>query len=178
MKVVDESENRLGPNSIGEILMKTPVPILGYFGEPEKSREAFDDEGWLRTGDLGYFDDDHFLFLTGRTKEMLKYNNYQVQPSEIEELINSIDGVENSSVVGILNKSSGNDIIIAFVKRAPKSFISENEIIEFVHQRVIDAKKIRGGVHFVDSFPLNPSGKIKKNELKKLAEKMITGHIN
>lgn len=173
MKIIGEKGDRLHPNETGEIHVKLLQNILGYFEEPEKSREALDEDGWVKTGDLGYFDDECFLFITGRKKEMLKYNNYQVLPSELEELINSVDGVESSSIVGILDENSGNDIIFAFVKKNPRSDLNEEKILKFVHDKVIDAKKIRGGVHFIDSFPLTPSGKVKKNELKNLAESFV-----
>jgi 4-coumarate--CoA ligase len=145
---------------------------LEYFNEPEKTQDSFDENGWFHTGDLGYFDDDGFLFISGRKKEMLKYNNYQIAPSEIEEIIDALEGIEGSCVVGVLDEKTGNDLIFAFVKKNSKSNLSVNEILNFVNSKVIDAKQIRGGIHFVDSFPMTPSGKLKKMEMKKIAEKM------
>lgn len=173
MKILDDVNVRLGPNETDEIHVKSFYLMLGYFQQEEKTREAFDDEGWMRMGDLGFFDDEGFLHITGRKKETMKFNNFQVLPAELEELINSIDGVEGSSVLGVLDENLGNDIIFAFVKKSSNSNVNEQDIVDFVHGKVIDAKKIRGGVHFVDSFPLTPSGKVKKNELKKVAEKII-----
>lgn len=180
--IIDYNGNQLGPNEEGEICLLSEVPFLGYFGDAEKTREARFKETYFRTGDLGYFDDDCFLFIVGRKKDMLKYNNFQVQPSEIEELIDSIEGVETSCVVGVLNENTGNDIICAFVKKIfsktnSSTRITEEEILEYVNSRVIDAKKLRGGVHFVDSFPQTPSGKVKKVDMKKIAENIISFEI-
>jgi acyl-CoA synthetase (AMP-forming)/AMP-acid ligase II len=144
---------------------------LQYFDEPEKTHEATYDD-WFHSGDMGYFDEDEFLFISGRKKEILKYNNFQVSPLDIEEIIESLEDVEQSCVVGVLNEKTGNDLIVAFVKKKLNSNLTEDEILSFVDSKLIDAKRLRGGVHFVDSFPLTPSAKIKKMEMKKIAENM------
>lgn len=77
MKIIDESGKSLGPNQQGELCMKTPVMFSGYFGEPERTAEAINGD-WVYSGDIGYFDNDGFLFIVNRKKDMLKYNNYQV----------------------------------------------------------------------------------------------------
>lgn len=87
-------------------------------------------------------------------------------------MINDIDGVKNSCVVGIFEEEKGNDLIFAFVIKDPsKAKLTEDEIADYVHSKVIDAKKFRGGVHFVDSFPLTPTGKIKRADVRVLARK-------
>jgi len=174
--VIDDNEEKLGPNQTGEICILSDIPFIGYYADPDKTNEAKIQDQYFRTGDLGYFDDDCFLYIVGRKKEMLKYNNFQVQPAELEEIIESIEGVETSCVVGVLNEKTGNDIIFAFVKKIVSQNygdVSEQKILEFVNSKVIDAKKLRGGVHFVDSFPQTPSGKIIKNDVKKIAESKI-----
>ncbi|KAL7025582.1 hypothetical protein ACKWTF_013545 [Chironomus riparius] len=156
LKIVDTDGSSLGPNESGEIYSKIPVHFSGYFGDPEKTAEAFDGD-WFKTGDIGYFDDDQFLFVTGRTKELLKYNNFQVTPSEIEEIINEIQGVQSSCVVGVPQSHSGNDIIHAYVILEESKSLSEEFILKYVDNKVIDPKKIRGGVHIVQEFPLGAS---------------------
>jgi 4-coumarate--CoA ligase len=168
-----DQESRYG--SVGKLFANIKVKIVDDDGKnlgPNDAGEIYDSDGWMCTGDLGYFDDDGFLFIVGRKKDLLKFNNYQVYPSEIEELIDSIDGVESSCVVGVLDEKTGNDKIFAFVKKV-SSTLKEDEILNFVNSNVIDAKKLRGGVYFVESFPLTPSGKVKKNEMRKIAEGIL-----
>jgi 4-coumarate--CoA ligase len=172
--IIDDNDQRLGPNQTGEICFTGKIPFCGYFEDDEKTREAIYEKVFFRSGDLGYFDEDGFLFISGRKKEMLKYNNYQISASELEELIETLEEIESSCVVGVLDENTGNDTIYAFVKKIPNMNIQENDILNFVNSKVIDAKQIRGGIHFVDSFPMTPSGKIKKVEMKKLAMKINT----
>lgn len=77
MKIIDEADNDLGPNFQGEVCFQTPVKFSGYFADPEKTAEAFDGD-WILSGDIGFFDDDGFLYIVDRKKDMLKVNNYQV----------------------------------------------------------------------------------------------------
>jgi acyl-CoA synthetase (AMP-forming)/AMP-acid ligase II len=138
------------------------------------SRKTFSD-GWFRTGDMGYYDEELFIYVTGRKKELMKFRNYHVNSIELEGIIDEINGIVRSCVVGISDRRSGNDIIHAFVITDRTKAITEKDVHEFVNQKVIDAKKLRGGVHIVDSFPLLPSGKVNRMELKKVAMDMKRG---
>lgn len=189
IKIIDEAENKLGPNEQGEICFKTLVLFLGYFNDLEKTRETVKD-GWVHSGDIGYFDDDGFLFIVDRKKDLLKFNNYQVRsvclkyslntmkiqqvyPSELESIINQIHGVVDSCVVGVFEENKGNDLIYAFVVKDPtRSHLTEEFIKDYVESKVIDAKKLRGGVHFLSVFPMTPSGKIQRTVIKEIAQKM------
>lgn len=171
MKIIDDSEKNLGSNEEGEICFKTPIAFSGYFDDPEKTKESIND-GWIFSGDIGYFDNDGFLFIIDRKKDMLKFNNFQVYPSELESIINEIDGVLNSCVVGVLEEDTGNDLIHAFVIKDPsKTLLTENKITTYVNSKVIDAKRLRGGVYFVESLPMTPSGKVLKRNVREIAKK-------
>ena len=172
MKISDANGKCLGPNEIGEICIRTPVHFSGYFGEPEKTAETFIN-GWVHTGDVGYLDDDCYLFIVDRKKEMLSYNNYQVYPSELETIINEVEGVVNSCVSGITQESDGDDLIFALVVRNEKATkVTGETIASYVAGKVIDAKRIRGGVHFVETLPLNPSGKIQRSIVKDMVREI------
>ncbi|CAG9806621.1 unnamed protein product [Chironomus riparius] len=132
LMVVDDDFKNLGPNEKGEICSRLSIQFSGYFDEPEKTQEAFEGD-WFKTGDIGYFDDDGYLYIVDRKKELLKYNNYQVTPSEIEAVINEIKGIVNSSVVGVYDANEGNDIIHAFVIVDESSNLAENVILEQVN---------------------------------------------
>ncbi|XP_070502888.1 luciferin 4-monooxygenase-like [Chironomus tepperi] len=169
LKIIDESGTTLGPNSSGEILAKRLVKFSGYIDDPEKTAEAFDDE-WFKTGDIGYFDNNGNLFILDRKKEMLKYNGYQVTPSEIEEIINNIKGVLSSCVVGVPKPNTGNDILHAFVIFDDSCDITADYVLNYVNSKVIDVKRIRGGVHVVGSFPLGATGKVDRKKVREIAE--------
>jgi 4-coumarate--CoA ligase len=155
----------------GEIYTKRAAQFLGYLDEPEKTAEAFED-GWFKTGDIGYFDDEGFLFFVDRKKEMLRYQGFQVTPTELEGIINEIKGVVSSCVVGVFDAVNSNDIIHAFVIPHESSGLTEEFIHEHVNGKVIDQKRLRGGVHFVKSFPLGLSGKVDKKIMRGKAEEI------
>lgn len=152
MKVIDESNENLGPLEQGEILIKISIPFLvglqlnlylrvvsfiiflqiqGYYNNLEQTKEALDEEGWLHTGDIGYFDEKENLYIVDRKKDILKYQGYHVSPSELEEIINTLDSVVNSCVVGVFD-NTGNDIIYAFVQRKSTN-LTEKEVLEHVN---------------------------------------------
>lgn len=104
---------------------------MGYASNPEASRDAFDASGWLKTGDLGYVTDEGDIFLVDRKKDMIKYLNYQVAPSELEAFILKLEGVKQVCVVGIPDIISG-DLAAAVVVKEQNSFINEQDIVDSV----------------------------------------------
>ncbi|CRK87334.1 CLUMA_CG001136, isoform A [Clunio marinus] len=170
IKIIDEAGNNLGPNIKGEICVKPKELFLGYLHEPEMTKQGIKD-GWIHSGDIGYFDEDGFLYVVDRIKDMLKFNSFQVYPSELETIVNEIDGVIASCVVGVYEEHKGNDLIFAFIIKDPSNHeITEETVMSYVHGKVMHAKKLRGGVHFIDKFPTTPSGKIKRVEVKEIAQ--------
>lgn len=172
IKIINENGESLGPNEKGEICSKIPVQFTSYFNNPQKTAESFDGD-WFKTGDIGYFDDEGYIYVVDRKKEMLKYKNFQVTPSEIEAIINEIKGIASSCVVGVPEQHTGNDIIHAFVILDESAVVTEKFIADYVETRVIDAKKIRGGVHIVGSFPLGLTGKVDRRKLLEMAKQCI-----
>lgn len=101
-------------------------------------------------------------------------NISQIHSSELEDIINEIDGVNSSSVVGIFDPITNNDIIFGFVvKNLTFNELTEDFIEDYVNSKVIDAKKLRGGVHFLDFLPVSINGKIQKSDVKKIAEAFL-----
>ncbi|KAG5669218.1 hypothetical protein PVAND_017110 [Polypedilum vanderplanki] len=176
LKIVDDDGNALDNFQQGEICVKHEVPFAGYIDEPERTKESYDG-GWFKTGDIGCFDDEDFLFIIDRKKEIIKYQGIKTAPSELEAIIYEIDGVVSSCVVGIYQENTGNDIIHAFVIKKDSSDLNENFILNFVDSKVMEQRKIRGGVHFIDNFPLGRTGKIDKNILKMKAKEIMKKFI-
>lgn len=130
VKIIDEEGKRCGPNVDGEICLKVNYKFLGYFGNKEATEELFDAEDFLHTGDIGHFDDDGLLFIVDRKKDLLKYNNFQISPSEIDCYLIESSHIKSACVVGI--PGEGTDLPAAVVVRANGSNISEKDVFDLV----------------------------------------------
>lgn len=172
-KILDENGNALGPNQPGEICFKLPVPFSAYYSNPEAYELAFTPDGFVKSGDIGYFESDGHFYILDRIKHMIKVKEMAFAPLDVEEAINSINGVLESRLVGVLDVNLFYEIIYAFViKDDSKTDITEEFVMKVVAEKVIEEKKITGGVIFVNEFPKNVSGKILYRELKKMAEQI------
>lgn len=166
IKVVDtETRKPLGSYQQGEICVKGPMVMKGYVGKDKK--EDFDEEGFFRTGDIGYYDDDEYFFIVDRIKELIKYKGYQVPPAEIEGVLLQHPGVLDVGVVGVPKKNVGG-VPIAFIVKNPNSNVTDEELKQFVADRLSNPKHLRGGVKFVSEIPKNPTGKILRRNLRNL----------
>lgn len=121
-----------------------------------------DSEGFFKTGDIGHFNENGALFVVDRKKELMNYKGFQINPSEIENVIESIEGVKLVAVVGILDPVVQNLSTAVIVKRPGFEDLTEKDIVDFVAAKLPEHKQIHGGVYFVDELPTTPSGKIKK----------------
>ncbi|XP_063701008.1 probable 4-coumarate--CoA ligase 1 [Culicoides brevitarsis] len=174
IKIISEDGKLLGPNEKGEICKSHPYPFLGYFGNEEATKELYDKDGWIRSGDLGYFDEEGFLYISGRKKELIKYKNYQISPETLETLIQEITGLSQVCAVAIEENRLGTDLPAAVIV-LPKDFsMTQKEIIAILNEKLDEVKKLRGGVYFVEKFPMTPSGKIVRRIVKELANKLYS----
>ncbi|KAK8923805.1 4-coumarate--CoA ligase-like 7 [Platanthera zijinensis] len=137
--------------------------MKGYIGDDEANRKSFDAEGWLKTGDLCYIDENGFLYIVDRLKELIKYKAYQVPPSELEQVLHSSPEIQDAAVIPYPQEEVG-QIPMAFVVRQPGSKISELDVMDYVANQVAPYKKIRK-VAFVNSIPKSAAGKILRKEL-------------
>ncbi|XXG89094.1 hypothetical protein AAC387_Pa12g1179 [Persea americana] len=157
----------LSPGKPGELWIRGPLIMKGYIGDEAATALTINSGGWLKTGDLCYIDDDGFLFVVDRLKELIKYKGYQVPPAELEHLLLSHPEIIDAAVIPYPEEEAG-QVPMAFVVRQPQSTLSEAEVIDFVAKQVAPYKKIRR-VSFPISIPRNPSGKILRKDLIKLA---------
>ncbi|CAG4963998.1 unnamed protein product [Colias eurytheme] len=166
LKVVNpETKEVLGPNQEGEISAKGLVVMKGYVNKDRS--DDFDDEGFFRTGDLGYYDDEGYFYIVDRLKELIKYKGYQVPPAEIEAVLLKHSGIREAAVVGLPERDAG-ELPLAFVVLQPGARLSEKEIQDYVAERLSNPKHLRGGVRFINEIPKNPTGKILRKELRKM----------
>jgi len=157
-KVVDENGKSLGPYEPGELCFNGDAIMMGYINNKEATDEMIDKDGWLHSGDVGYYDEDLQFFIVDRIKELIKWKGFQVPPAELEALLLTHENIKDCGVIGKPDESAG-ELPVAFIVR-DSSGISEADIIKFVADRVSKAKRLHGGVVFVDEIPKNPSGKI------------------
>jgi acyl-CoA synthetase (AMP-forming)/AMP-acid ligase II len=140
--------------------------MKGYLNNPGATAAMIDAEGWLRTGDIGHFDSDGFLYIVDRLKELIKYKGFQVPPAELEGVLLTHPAITDAAVIGIPDEEAG-EIPKAFVVTAPDSNLTAEDVMTFVGDHVAAYKKVRV-VEFIDSIPKSASGKILRRELRNL----------
>ncbi|XP_034487792.1 4-coumarate--CoA ligase 1-like [Drosophila innubila] len=166
LKILNEERESLGPNEVGEICVNNGQYWAGYFGNPEESQKMRDSKLWFHTGDLGYMDDDGFLFIVERKKDMLKYQNIMYYPSDVEEIISKMPEVSEVCVFGIWNQFNGDEAAAAVVKKVG-SQIEAQDIVDYVESHT-DAKykQLHGGVIIVDDLIRSANGKTNRQATK------------
>lgn len=167
LKVVNPSNfsEELQNNEKGLIFVNSPFIMKGYYKEPEKTKATIID-GWVNTGDLGYLDNDGYLVISGREKDIIIRGGENISPIEIEEVLLKHPAIKNAAVIGVPDDLLGEEIC-AFLILEKDQQISEKEIQSYVLNNLAKYKKPKY-VRFIDKFPLTSSNKIKKNELKSM----------
>ncbi|XP_011056052.1 PREDICTED: 4-coumarate--CoA ligase 1-like isoform X2 [Acromyrmex echinatior] len=172
IKIVDpESGKVLGSNQSGEVWIKVPSLMNGYYRNPEATKNIIDNEGWLHSGDIGYVDEDGELFIIDRIKELIKYKGYHISPGEIENILLSHPAVLEAAIIGVPHILD-DEHPLAYINKRPGVKVTEQELIDFVAKNMEDRCKLRGGVIFLNNFPCTDSGKISKKDLKAMARKL------
>jgi acyl-CoA synthetase (AMP-forming)/AMP-acid ligase II len=162
VRIVDlESGEMLGPGRQGELHIRGPQVMRGYLNSPEATAETIDSDSWLRTGDLGYFDEQGRFYIVDRVKELIKYNAYQVAPAELEGLLLTHPAVADAAVIPVPDEEHG-QIPKAYI--VPQGQVGADELMKWVAERVAPQKKIRA-VEFTDVIPKSASGKILRRQL-------------
>jgi acyl-CoA synthetase (AMP-forming)/AMP-acid ligase II len=162
---LDDPAQDAEPGAEGEVAIRGPQVMKGYLGRPDATAAMIDAEGWVHTGDVGRVDEDGWLFVVDRVKELIKYKGFQVAPAELEALLLTHDGVADAAVIGVYDED-GNEVPKAYVVRQPHAAgLTGEDIIAFVAGQVAPYKKIRR-VEFVDGVPRAASGKILRRELR------------
>lgn len=164
VRIVDPATGRdLDVRQEGEVLIRGPQVMLGYLNRPDATAETIDSDGWLHTGDLGYVDEDGYLYVVDRLKELIKYKGQQVAPAELEGLLLTHPAIADAAVIPVPDEEAG-EIPKAYVVLKPNHHLTEQEVMDFVAGHVAPQKKIRR-VEFVNLIPKSPSGKILRRVL-------------
>jgi acyl-CoA synthetase (AMP-forming)/AMP-acid ligase II len=158
---MDEDDNFLPPGEVGEIVTRGQLLMLGYWKRPDLTEQTIRN-GWLHTGDLGYVDDEGFVYLVDRKNDLIISGGSNVYPREVEDVLNDHPAVKEAAVVGIADDTWG-EVIHAVV--AVRSEVSEQELLEFVAGRVPRYKRPRS-IAFWPELPKSPAGKILRREVR------------
>ena len=165
LRIADpETGHEVGPGEQGEVWVRAPNVCAGYFNRPEETAEAIAPDGWLRTGDGGYRDEEGFLFLTDRIKDMIVSGGENIYPVEVEEALAQHPAVADVTVIGVPHERWG-EAVAALVVRRNGHHCTAEDLIAFARERLAGYKVPRV-VEFVDGFPRTPSGKVLKRELR------------
>jgi acyl-CoA synthetase (AMP-forming)/AMP-acid ligase II len=165
LRVVDPAGGgECRPGAVGEVCIRAPNVMAGYFNRPAETAAALTPDGWLRTGDGGYLDEEGYLFLTDRIKDMVVSGGENVYPIEVEEALSQHRGVADVAVIGVPDERWG-ETVKAVVVPAPGADVTAEELVAFARTRLAGYKVPRR-IDFVDELPRTPSGKVLKRELR------------
>ena len=163
-RVVDVATGEDAPSGgLGEVWVRGPQVMKGYLHNPDATREMIDGDGWVHTGDIGRADEDGYLYVVDRVKELIKYKGYQVAPAELEAVVQSHPAVADAAVIPSPDTEAG-EVPKAYVVIKPGAAATADEIMAHVAARVAPHKKVRR-VEFIDAIPKVPSGKILRRAL-------------
>jgi long-chain acyl-CoA synthetase len=166
VKVIDEEGKGLERGEVGELIVSGPNIMKGYYNKPEETEKVLKD-GWLHTGDMVYIDEDEYIFIVGRKKDLIIRGGFNIYPREIEEVLVSHPLISEAAVVGIPNKYLGEEVK-AYVKQKPGSKLTEEMVLEYCEER-LPYYKTPKFIVFVKSFKKDPSGQILKGLIEEVS---------
>jgi long-chain acyl-CoA synthetase len=163
VRILDEEGRQLPSGKIGEICVLGPQVMAGYWKMPEETANVLDGEGWLRTGDMGHMDEQGYVYIGDRKKDMIVVSGFKVYPNEVEDVVAHHPGVREVVAIGVPHPRSGESVKLVVVKEDPA--LTAEEIIAYCRER-LTAYKVPHEVEFRDELPKTNVGKVLRRELK------------
>ena len=161
LRIADENNQEMPVGESAEIQLRGPNICSGYWQRPKESAEVWTSDKWFKTGDLGFIDEDGYLTINGRAKELIISGGFNVYPREVEEIIAELDEVDEVAVIGLPDDDLGEKITAVIVGK-----VSEREVVDYCATKLADFKKPRQ-VIFVEQLPRNAMSKVQKHDLVK-----------
>lgn len=173
VKVVDPSSGVTVPRGEpGELCTRGYSVMLGYWEDPARTAEVIDAARWMHTGDLAVMNDDGYVRIVGRIKDMIIRGGENVYPREIEEFLYSHPKIADVQVVGVPDEKYGEEVAACVILRDPQDTLTQDELADYCRSRLAHYKVPRH-LHLLDAFPMTVSGKVRKIELReRLAEEL------
>ncbi len=162
--IVDQDGRHLPANTVGEIIIRSPSLMTSYWHLPEATEQTLID-GWLYSGDAGYMDDEGYLYIYDRVKDMIVSGGENIYPAEVESVLFEHEAVKDIAIIGVPSKKWGEEVK-AVVVAVEGSDLQAEQLLEFAREKIAGFK-IPKSVDFVDELPRNPSGKLLKREIRK-----------
>ena len=166
LKIVDEDGHELAVGQPGELCVKGPQVMQGYWNKPDETAKVLDDQGWFRTGDIATLDDAGNIHIVDRLKDMIIVSGFNVYPNEVEEIMAACPGVQEVGVVGE-NNAEGNEVVKAYVVRKDPKLTKKT--IQAHCREQLTSYKVPKIIEFIDALPKTPVGKILRKDLRKTA---------
>ncbi len=163
-KVIDDEGNDLPVGAIGELCVKGPQVMKGYWQRPEATAEVLDAEGWLKTGDIAIIQDDGYMRIVDRKKDMILVSGFNVYPNELEDVLATLPGVLQCAAIGVPDERAG-EAIKLFVVTRPGESLTKEQVMQHMHDNVTGYKRPKY-VEFRESLPTTNVGKILRRELR------------
>ena len=163
VSIRDDDGNELGIDEVGEICIKGPQVMEGYWQRPDETEKVMLPGGWLRTGDVGRFDDAGYVFIEDRKKDMIIVSGFNVYPNEVENVVVEMEGILEAAAIGIPDERSGESVRIYAVRKHDN--ISEQDVIDYCRQNLTNYKRPRS-IEFRDELPKTNVGKILRRALR------------
>ena len=160
VRIVDENNQPVAAGQRGEVCIKGPNVMQGYWNRPEATAQAIDELGWFHSGDIGYLDEDGFLFICDRLKDMIITGGENVYPAEVESALYEHDDINEVAIFGLPDEKWGEVVVAAIAMKEGKS-LELPDLRSFASQSLAKYK-IPTVLHIVDELPRNPAGKVQK----------------
>jgi long-chain acyl-CoA synthetase len=165
VKVIDDQGRNLPTGEPGELCVRGPQVMVGYWQRPEETAKAISMDGWFATGDVAVIDEDGYLRIVDRIKDMIDVSGFKVYPNEVEDVVTSHPDIVECAVIGIPSDETGEAVKIFAVKKAE---VTEEEILAFCHER-LTGYKVPKHIDFVTELPKSNVGKVLRRELREMA---------